>query len=86
MGVLINVAEVNEETEDEKRDRRIDRGLAQHITRLRTEGRFSHAAAHRCSHAAVRFRLLREDNQDQEQRNDDEYKGGDADENAHLKG
>jgi len=86
MLVLVNLSKIETKADDKKRDRGVDRGLGQHVTRLSAKGCFSHTAAHRCSHTTIGFRFLGEDNQDQKQRDEDEDKGKNADQNAHEKG
>ena len=84
--MLINLTEVDHETQDEKCDCCIDRRFAQNIAGLSAEGSLSHPATHCGAHSTVRLRLLGQHDEDQKQGNKDQYKRRDADENAHVKG
>jgi hypothetical protein len=59
MAPQVDVPEIKQEAQDEKRDGRPDRGAHQHVAGIRAKGRLHHAAAH-CRHAAVGLGALSE--------------------------
>jgi hypothetical protein len=83
MLALINVPQIQHKTQHEKRDGRLDGRAGQDIPGLGTKRRLGRASPHRRSHAAV-LGLLREHDQDHEQRNEDEDERQNSDENAHV--
>ena len=86
MFVLINLAEIDQEAKEEKRDRGVNRGFAKDVAGVRAESRFGHSTSHCRAHSTVRLCLLGQHYEDQKQGYKDQYKRRDADENAHVKG
>ena len=80
---LVNSAEKKGASQNEENNRSIDGGFAQNIAGVGAKGRFRHAPAHRRTHAAVRFGLLHQNDQDQEQGNQDQDEGADAEKYVH---
>src|SRR6185295_1913391 len=76
--------EIEDKGEDEEENRRVDGGLAEHIRGVRPKRRLGRAATKGCTHAAV-FRLLRQHDQDEEDRHKDQHDRQDSEENAHVK-
>ena len=85
MFALVNAAQIKRERQNEKEDRGVDRGFAQHIAGFGTERRFCGTAAKGRSHAAV-FGLLGQDDQHDKQRNEDEDEGENSEDDTHVKG
>ena len=75
---LINVGEIQRETQDEKRDGRLDGGATEDIARFRTKGGFHSTAAHG-GNAGVRLGLLHENEQDQNDGNTAQYQSENSD-------
>ena len=84
MFALVDAAQIDRERQHEEDDRRHDGGLAQHVAGLGAEGRLGHAAAKGRAHPAI-LGLLRQDDENQEQRNEDQDNREKGEEDAHVK-
>lgn len=83
--MLMDLQQIQDEAQHEKRDRAVPRQRREHVARLGTEGRFRHPAAQGRTDATVGLRLLHEHDEHQKNRQQDQGKREEPDDNGHGK-
>ena len=84
MLALVNAAEVERERQDEEHESAKLSRCCKNIAGFGAKGRFRGTAAEGCAHAAV-FGLLRQDDEHDKQRYEDENEGKNSEDDAHVK-